>query len=85
MLKCLPPFIKQVRSPNLDRDEESSYQVEIIVYDSGNPQQSSSTTVTVQLTDVNDKPPKFDEDTIQPFDVPEDQPIGSGGSSLKIV
>ncbi|GFS19295.1 protocadherin-11 X-linked [Elysia marginata] len=46
----------------LDREEQSSYALEVIASDNGSPQQSSTVLVNVQVTDVNDNAPQFGRD-----------------------
>lgn len=43
----------------LDREVVSSYNLTVIAIDRGNPQKTGTTNVTVELNDVNDKPPRF--------------------------
>nr|XP_022313030.1 cadherin-23-like [Crassostrea virginica] len=43
----------------LDREVVSSYNLTVIAIDRGNPQKTGTTNVTVELIDVNDKPPRF--------------------------
>nr|XP_002121500.1 protocadherin-11 X-linked [Ciona intestinalis] len=43
----------------LDRETQPSYNLEIDAWDFGNPSLTNSTTIAIELEDVNDNPPKF--------------------------
>ena len=47
----------------LDREEQDSYMIEILVTDGGSPPQANSTFVFVVVTDINDNSPVFLEDS----------------------
>jgi len=68
--------LSQVKDPQLDRDDGSVYEVVIIAEDRADPRESASTTVTVTVNDVNDKPPQLG--FLDPTAVPEDAEIDSG-------
>ena len=43
----------------LNREEQDSYALEVVASDNGNPIQSSTVLINVQVTDVNDNEPQF--------------------------
>lgn len=45
----------------LDAETTSSYTFQILVSDSGYPSNTVSSTVSVEIIDVNDNPPKFSQ------------------------
>ncbi|XP_036403736.1 protocadherin gamma-C5-like isoform X3 [Megalops cyprinoides] len=51
-----------VTSAPLDREKHSDYSIEINAKDSGSPSLSSKKTVTVNIGDVNDNPPRFSQE-----------------------
>merc|ERR1719376_116311 len=50
----------QVRNEFLNREEKEFYQVDVIASDFGNPRKSTTFSIQVQLLDVNDETPVFD-------------------------
>ncbi|XP_036433599.1 protocadherin alpha-8-like [Colossoma macropomum] len=60
----------------LDRESASQYNVTIIATDEGTPPLSSSTIITVHVSDVNDNPPRFPEPVINVY-VKENSQIGA--------
>ncbi|XP_067455308.1 protocadherin alpha-3-like isoform X8 [Thunnus thynnus] len=60
----------------LDREVVSQYNVSIIATDEGTPPLSSTSVITVQISDVNDNPPRFLEPFINIY-VKENSPIGT--------
>ncbi|XP_054647600.1 protocadherin alpha-13-like isoform X32 [Dunckerocampus dactyliophorus] len=59
----------------IDREECSMYNVTIVATDEGSPQLSSSSVITIQVSDVNDNAPHFPE-PIQNIYVKENSPVG---------
>ncbi|XP_064457801.1 protocadherin Fat 3-like [Ornithodoros turicata] len=57
---------------SLDREVEPKLEFLVIAFDGGIPQLSGTTTVAVQVEDINDNPPYFDGDTFF-VNVPEEQ------------
>lgn len=47
--------------PHLDRETTPAFNLTVLVLDRGDPPLSSSATVIVTLTDINDEPPAFNE------------------------
>ena len=69
-------MLMQVRTSNLDRDQLGDhFDVGIVAIDSGNPRLSSTTLITVRITDINDKAPIFDESSFKSLFVEEDSEI----------
>ncbi|XP_029587754.1 protocadherin alpha-4 isoform X12 [Salmo trutta] len=59
----------------LDREQASQYNVNIIATDEGTPPLSSTSVITVHVSDVNDNAPRFSEPVINVY-VKENSPIG---------
>ncbi|KAK2165578.1 hypothetical protein LSH36_48g04019 [Paralvinella palmiformis] len=59
----------------LDREELDSYRIQLTAIDKGNPPRSGSTILHINVVDVNDNLPKFDNDTYYVI-IPEDFPLG---------
>ncbi|XP_064422974.1 protocadherin gamma-C5-like [Latimeria chalumnae] len=51
----------------LDREVNPEYNITIIAIDSGTPPLSSSTTIYVQISDINDNPPRFGQSSYTVF------------------
>ncbi|XP_070693378.1 protocadherin alpha-3-like [Pempheris klunzingeri] len=60
----------------LDRESVSYYNVSITATDEGSPSLSSTSVITVQISDVNDNPPRFLESVISVY-VKENSPLGT--------
>ncbi|XP_066904779.1 protocadherin-like wing polarity protein stan isoform X2 [Halyomorpha halys] len=60
----------------LDREITSGYLLSVTAKDNGTPQLSDSTDVEITVTDVNDNPPKFSQESYL-VSVSEDVPIGT--------
>ncbi|XP_028975075.1 protocadherin alpha-8 isoform X19 [Esox lucius] len=59
----------------LDRESVSQYNVTITATDEGTPPLSSTSIITVHVSDVNDNPPRFSEPVIHVY-VKENSPLG---------
>ena len=57
----------------VDREDRDYYSLEILVNDHGEPQRSSSTTMTIHITDKNDNHPKFSNRAYK-FSIIENEP-----------
>ncbi|XP_007486900.1 cadherin-10 isoform X1 [Monodelphis domestica] len=70
--------------PNMNRENREQYQVVIQAKDMGGQMGglSGTTTVNITLTDVNDNPPRFSQNTIH-LRVPESSPVGTAIGSVK--
>uniref|UniRef100_A0AAR2J6I9 Cadherin domain-containing protein n=1 Tax=Pygocentrus nattereri TaxID=42514 RepID=A0AAR2J6I9_PYGNA len=60
----------------IDREELAQFNLTIVAEDHGVPQQSSTQLLTVQVIDVNDEVPYFEENVYEAF-VTENQPAGA--------
>ncbi|XP_062986179.1 protocadherin gamma-C5-like [Elgaria multicarinata webbii] len=59
----------------LDREEFSQYKVTITATDAGSPPLSSQSNFLVNISDLNDNPPRFSQSAYQTL-VPENNPLG---------
>ncbi|XP_068443078.1 protocadherin alpha-8-like isoform X3 [Clinocottus analis] len=60
----------------LDRETVAEYNVVIVANDEGTPPLSSTSIVTVHVSDVNDNPPRFSESMVNIY-VKENSPVGA--------
>nr|KAF6448301.1 hypothetical protein HJG63_014988 [Rousettus aegyptiacus] len=67
---------KLVTDGTLDREQTPEYNVTITATDKGKPPLSSSTTITLRITDVNDNAPVFQQ-SVYLVHVPENNPPGA--------
>uniref|UniRef100_A0AAY5L760 Cadherin domain-containing protein n=1 Tax=Esox lucius TaxID=8010 RepID=A0AAY5L760_ESOLU len=65
----------------LDRETVSVYNVTIKAIDEGNPPLSSTSVITVHISDVNDNAPKFPE-PIKNLNIKENSPVGNRVGSV---
>ncbi|XP_035507316.1 protocadherin-8 isoform X1 [Scophthalmus maximus] len=77
-------YAELVLMKELDRETQSSYTVELVATDGGNPRRSGSTRITVRVTDFNDNSPVFDQSSFS-VSLPEDAPVGTVILSLHAV
>ncbi|XP_016080747.1 cadherin-10 isoform X2 [Ornithorhynchus anatinus] len=70
--------------PNMNRENREQYQVVIQAKDMGGQMGglSGTTTVNITLTDVNDNPPRFPQNTVH-LRVPESSSVGTAVGSVK--
>ncbi|XP_056899759.1 protocadherin gamma-A9-like isoform X19 [Takifugu flavidus] len=77
------PFILKTSSSNfhtlvtdseLDRERESEYNITVSCSDEGVPSLSSSVTLTLQISDVNDNPPVFERSSYEAYIVENNTP-----------
>ena len=61
----------------LDRESSAQYNVTITATDEGTPPLSSTSVITVHVSDVNDNAPRFSEPVIISMFVKENSPVGS--------
>ncbi|XP_074530020.1 protocadherin alpha-8-like isoform X6 [Halichoeres trimaculatus] len=66
----------------LDREKTSQYNVSITATDEGTPPLSSTSIVTVHVSDVNDNPPQFSEQLIHVF-IKENSAVGEVITTVK--
>ncbi|XP_040005017.1 protocadherin-8 isoform X2 [Xiphias gladius] len=69
-------YAELVLMRELDRETQSSYAVELVATDGGNPCRSGSTKITIKVTDFNDNSPVFDQNSFS-VSLPEDAPVGT--------
>ncbi|KAJ3592106.1 hypothetical protein NHX12_007235 [Muraenolepis orangiensis] len=69
-------YAELVLMKELDREIQSSYMVELVASDGGNPYRSGSTKIIVKVTDFNDNSPVFDQSSFS-VSLPEDSPVGT--------
>ncbi|XP_047456102.1 protocadherin-8 [Mugil cephalus] len=69
-------YAELVLMKELDRETQSSYTVELIATDGGNPHRSGSTKITIRVSDFNDNSPVFDQNSFS-VSLPEDAPVGT--------
>ncbi|KAM9740545.1 protocadherin alpha-3-like isoform 15-T15 [Menidia menidia] len=68
----------------LDREALDEYNVTVIATDEGSPPLSSTNILNVQVSDVNDNPPRFTEQVLNVY-VKENSPVGAVIKSLSAV
>ncbi|CAL8268210.1 unnamed protein product [Lota lota] len=69
-------YAELVLMKELDRESQSSYMVELVATDGGNPYRTGSTKIIVKVTDFNDNSPVFDQNSFS-VSLPEDSPVGT--------
>ncbi|XP_019118666.2 protocadherin-8 isoform X1 [Larimichthys crocea] len=69
-------YAELVLMKELDRETQSSYTVDLVATDGGNPYRSGSTKITIRVTDFNDNSPVFDQNSFS-VSLPEDAPVGT--------
>ncbi|XP_030621432.1 protocadherin Fat 1 [Chanos chanos] len=67
----------------LDREKTSGYALTVLASDSGNPPKSSSTVISIDVSDVNDNPPLFSRDN-HSLIIQESVPLGSDVLQLNV-
>ncbi|KAM6985417.1 protocadherin-8 [Aplochiton taeniatus] len=68
-------YAELVLMKELDRETQSSYIVELVATDGGNPVRSGSTKITINVADFNDNSPVFDQNSFS-VSLQEDAPVG---------
>ncbi|XP_075066073.1 protocadherin gamma-C5-like isoform X22 [Mixophyes fleayi] len=63
-----------VTSGHLDREQVSQYTITLIASDLGSPSLSSQTTITINISDVNDNPPAFLQTVYKAFIAENNEP-----------
>ncbi|XP_068428717.1 protocadherin-8 [Clinocottus analis] len=69
-------YAELVLMKELDRETQSSFTVELVATDGGNPYRSGSTKIIIKVTDFNDNSPVFDQNSFS-VNLPEDAPVGA--------
>uniref|UniRef100_H3CF11 Protocadherin gamma subfamily B, 4 n=1 Tax=Tetraodon nigroviridis TaxID=99883 RepID=H3CF11_TETNG len=67
-------FYNLVTDSELDRERESGYNITVSCSDEGAPSLSSSVTLTLQISDVNDNAPVFERSSYQAYIVENNSP-----------
>ncbi|CAL8278333.1 unnamed protein product [Lota lota] len=68
-------YAELVLMKELDRETQSSYALDLVAMDGGNPSRSGTTRIHVKVKDYNDNSPVFDRSSFS-VDLPEDAPVG---------
>ncbi|XP_058487447.1 protocadherin-8-like [Solea solea] len=69
-------YAELVLMKELDRETQSSYALELVAMDGGNPSRTGTTRINIKVKDYNDNSPVFDRSSFS-VDLPEDAPVGS--------
>ncbi|XP_041846856.1 protocadherin alpha-3-like [Melanotaenia boesemani] len=69
-------YYSLVVNGHLDRETMAEYNITIIATDEGTPPLTSTSVVNIQLSDVNDNPPRFSEQEFNVY-VKENNPVGA--------
>ncbi|XP_038157743.1 protocadherin alpha-8-like isoform X6 [Cyprinodon tularosa] len=69
-------YYSLVVSGTLDRESVAEYNITILATDEGTPSLSSTNTVNIKVSDVNDNPPRFSDPQINVY-VKENSPVGA--------
>ncbi|XP_065264928.1 protocadherin gamma-A4-like [Emys orbicularis] len=80
--KSFGNYYSLVTDTSLDRERVSNYSVTITATDRGTPPLSSTTTILVQLSDINDNAPIFNQPSYTLY-ITENNPRGASVCSLK--
>uniref|UniRef100_A0A803YQP4 Protocadherin gamma subfamily C, 5 n=1 Tax=Meleagris gallopavo TaxID=9103 RepID=A0A803YQP4_MELGA len=75
-VRSLQNHFSLVTRQSLDRETTSQYVVQLIAQDGGSPALTTSLTLLLNVSDVNDNPPRFLQPSYDAF-VPENSPPGS--------
>ncbi|XP_011620037.2 protocadherin beta-16-like [Takifugu rubripes] len=67
-------FFSLTTDSELDRERESEYNITVSCSDEGVPSLSSSVTLTLQISDVNDNPPVFERSSYEAYIVENNTP-----------
>ncbi|TSK17838.1 Protocadherin-8 [Bagarius yarrelli] len=68
-------YAELVLMKELDRETQSSYALELVATDGGNPPRSGITKINVKVKDYNDNSPIFERNHFS-VEIPEDAPVG---------
>ncbi|TSK45903.1 Protocadherin gamma-A11 [Bagarius yarrelli] len=66
-----------ITKSRLDREETSRYDITLTALDMGQPPQTAQTTLSVQVSDVNDNCPEFSQNPIEIYVIENNTPGGS--------
>ncbi|XP_064181997.1 protocadherin gamma-A11-like isoform X25 [Anguilla rostrata] len=82
LIPSIKNYYSLVTTGELDREVVSEYNITVVATDEGSPPLSSSKTVQLSVSDVNDNPPAFDEQSYSVY-VAENNKPGSSVISVK--
>ncbi|XP_057269662.1 protocadherin alpha-C2 isoform X4 [Pezoporus wallicus] len=71
-----------VTQGNLDHEKAAAYNITVTATDSGNPPLSSQKVIRVEISDINDNPPRFEEPVYSVY-IPENNPLGAFMCTIK--
>ncbi|XP_029703603.1 protocadherin beta-16-like [Takifugu rubripes] len=74
MITSSKKIFSLVSDSELDRERESEYNITVSCSDEGVPSLSSSVTLTLQISDVNDNPPVFERSSYEAYIVENNTP-----------
>ncbi|KAM4621705.1 protocadherin beta-16-like [Polymixia lowei] len=75
MIKCTSDsFYSLLTDSDLDREKTSEYNITVTCSDEGAPSLSSSVTLTLQISDVNDNAPVFEKSSYEAYIVENNKP-----------
>nr|XP_025039207.1 protocadherin gamma-A4-like [Pelodiscus sinensis] len=82
LVSAIPGMESLVTDRALDRERVSGYNVTVTATDRGTPPLSSTTSISVQLSDINDNAPVFSQ-TSYTVSIPENNPSGASVCSVR--
>ncbi|NWV16071.1 PCDC2 protein, partial [Origma solitaria] len=71
-----------VTQGKLDHEKAAAYNITVTATDSGNPPLSSQKVIRVEVSDINDNPPRFEEPVYSVY-IPENNPLGAFLCTIK--
>ncbi|KFV70764.1 Protocadherin alpha-C2, partial [Dryobates pubescens] len=71
-----------VTQGKLDHEKAAAYNITVTATDSGSPPLSSQKVIHVEISDINDNPPRFEEPVYSVY-IPENNPIGALMCTIK--
>ncbi|NXC06882.1 PCDC2 protein, partial [Orthonyx spaldingii] len=71
-----------VTQGKLDHEKAAAYNITVTATDSGSPPLSSQKVIHVEISDINDNPPRFEEPVYSVY-VPENNPLGAFLCTIK--
>ncbi|XP_054998219.1 protocadherin gamma-A1 isoform X13 [Sorex araneus] len=74
--KLVDNYYRLVTERTLDRELNSWYNITVTAKDQGTPTLSTETFISLQVTDINDNPPVFQQDSYSTY-IPENNPRGA--------
>ncbi|EDL76365.1 rCG49295, isoform CRA_a [Rattus norvegicus] len=80
--KLVDNYYRLVTERTLDREHSSRYNITITATDQGTPPLSTQAHISLLVTDINDNPPVFEQDSYSVY-IPENNPRGASIFSVK--